>query len=289
MDRAGRVIGTGFLVHRDGYALTARHVTDHALSIQKQSPKTRLLAGLAIPNFESLQLTIRASFELVEITVVEQDERHDLALLRLTPNPFATGKPSGISVTEKGIAVNALYGLAQTEAARPRDGDAIAVSGYPLSEPTLVTTSGCVASAWGNDIREVQPPGAPEGFTIPDVKDSYLADVAVNPGNSGGPVYSIYKGTVMGVCVAFRVASVEHTTANAFSYNSGLSVSCPSGTVLPCSADTWKVLPVRRTRNGYEPSNCGRDSRSRRCRSWSVDRQRGGRVVHAEGCQGDPA
>ncbi len=129
MDRAGRVIGTGFLVHRDGYALTARHVTDHALSIQKQSPKTRLLAGLAIPNFESLQLTIRASFELVEITVVEQDERHDLALLRLTPNPFATGKPSGISVTEKGIAVNALYGLAQTEAARPRDGDATRCQG----------------------------------------------------------------------------------------------------------------------------------------------------------------
>jgi hypothetical protein len=59
------------------------------------------------------------------------------------------------------LAVNAPYGLAQSEAARPRDGDAIAVSGYPLSEPTLVTTSGCVASAWGTDIHEVQPSGVP--------------------------------------------------------------------------------------------------------------------------------
>jgi S1-C subfamily serine protease len=229
MDRAGRVIGTGFLVHRDGYALTARHVTEHALSLQKKSPKTRLLAGLAIPNFESPQLSIRASFELLEITVVEQDERHDLALLRLSPNPFATGKPSGVSLTETGVAVNALFGVAQTEAARPRDGDAIAVSGYPLSEPTLVTTSGCVASAWGTDIREVQPPAAPQGFTIPDVKDSYLADVAVNPGNSGGPVYVIYTARVIGVCVAFRVASAEDAAANAFSYNSGLSVVVPIG------------------------------------------------------------
>jgi S1-C subfamily serine protease len=220
-----RVIGTGFLVHKDGYALTARHVAEFALSIQKENPEARLWAGLAIPNLESAHLTIRASFALLDLAVVEEDRRHDLALLRLSPNPFATGKPSGVARTAQGLAVNALFGLAQTDEARPRDGASVAVSGYPLNEPTLVTTSGCIASAWGTDVQEVQPPGAPAGFTIPDVKDSYLADVAVNPGNSGGPVYMTATAKVIGVCVAFRIASTQG--GNPFSYNSGLSVVVP--------------------------------------------------------------
>jgi S1-C subfamily serine protease len=214
------------MVHEQGYALTARHVTEHARSLAVQTPQARLLAGLALPNVDSPQLVLRASFELVGLELVEEDRRHDLALLRLNPNPFATGRPSGTHRTpEGGVGINAQYGLAQIDDQRPRDGERIAVSGYPLSEPTLVTTSGSIASAWGADIQEVQPPGAPAGFTIPDMKDSYLADVAVNPGNSGGPVFVVSSGKVIGVCVAFRVG--EAGGANPFSYNSGLSIVVP--------------------------------------------------------------
>jgi hypothetical protein len=39
----------------------------------------------------------------------------------------------------------------------------------------------------------------------------------------------IYTARVIGVCVALRVASIEDTTASAFSYNSGLSVVVPIG------------------------------------------------------------
>jgi S1-C subfamily serine protease len=220
-----QVAGTGFLVHPDGFAFTARHVIEFARTLLEQAGG-RLMAGLAIPELSG-PVTIRASFELVTAAIVEEDERHDLALFQLDPNPFTSGKPSGVARdSQGGYTVNGLYGLAPLSLAPVRDGDAVAVSGYPSIAPALVTTHGVVASATATDVVEVQPPGAPDGFTIPDVKDSYLIDVAVNPGNSGGPVYSVYDGAAIGVCVAFRIAEVP-LEGSPLAYNSGLAVAVP--------------------------------------------------------------
>ena len=100
------------------------------------------------------------------------------------------------------------------------------MSGYPLSYPTLITTAGIIASAWDSNSMDVVPEGAPPGFTIPDMPDSYLADVAVNPGNSGGPVYLQDDGSVIGVCVAFTIAEAGNGGVP-LRYNSGLSIVVP--------------------------------------------------------------
>ena len=77
---------------------------------------------------------------------------------------------------------------------------------------------------------------APPGFVVPDTADFYLGDMHVNPGNSGGPVYLVGEGKVIGVCVAYDMAPVvygdgNHEPASAgnrplFS-NSGLAVVIP--------------------------------------------------------------
>jgi hypothetical protein len=41
---------------------------------------------------------------------------------------------------------------------------------------------------------------------LPSIADSYLADMQVNGGNSGGPVYRVAEGGVIGVGVASRGA-----------------------------------------------------------------------------------
>lgn len=135
-------------------------------------------------------------------------------------------QPGVSTMAGGGLGVNELWGLAPLNIGRPRDGDGIVVSGYPMTYPTLITTAGIIASAWHVDSMEVTPEGAPRGFTIPDMQDAYLADVAVNPGNSGGPVYRQDDGTGIGVCVAFRIAEAKAGGIPPL-YNSGLSIVVP--------------------------------------------------------------
>lgn len=98
----------------------------------------------------------------------------------------------------------------------------------------MITTSGALASAWGVDIKNVPVNGPYPGFTIPNIKDSYFLDASVNPGNSGGPVYSIIDASVIGVCVSYRNNivqagdnPVQDTQGNYLTYNSGLSIAVP--------------------------------------------------------------
>ena len=40
------------------------------------------------------------------------------------------------------------------------------------------------------------------------VQERYLSDFTANPGNSGGPVYTVRDASVIGVCVARRLAPI---------------------------------------------------------------------------------
>jgi S1-C subfamily serine protease len=220
--RRGQPVGTGFIVHESGLVLTAKHVIEavRRIAAQPGHSDATLQVGLAKTNTENM----RANFTVVGGELVEGDPRHDLALVRMQPNPFDGRVKSGFIIAGQPIPL--LFSVAAQSESRPRDGDPIAVSGYPLSETVLVTTSGGIASSWAMDVQNVTPPGAPSDYQIPDVKDSLLADVAVNPGNSGGPVYSIRTGDVIGICVAFKVGSGQIGN-DPFAYNSGLSVVVP--------------------------------------------------------------
>ena len=168
---------------------------------------------------------------MIHCQVVARDPRHDAAVLQLEPNPFTQDRPRGrVDMEGGGFTVSAMVGHVTPAANPPRDGERIAVSGYPMSSPTLLTTSGNIATATATDLQEVRDPAT--GWTLPDLSDVYIADVAVNPGNSGGPVYFVETGEVLGVCVAFRVAHAEADPGQVFAYNSGLAVVVPIGHAL---------------------------------------------------------
>lgn len=191
-------LGTGCFLRDDGLVLTAAHVVAGA-------PTFRV--GLAMPSLDG-PISVRGSFNTYTSEVVHLDSRNDLAILRMGINPFGGSPPVLISVDGEPTVAGTAATVPTFDAERPAEGEPVAVAGYPLRMPTLITTSGAVASAWHTDVVEVQPPNAPAGFTVSDHADRYLCDVQVNPGNSGGPVFRVSDAAVIGVCVNHSVTPV---------------------------------------------------------------------------------
>jgi S1-C subfamily serine protease len=220
---AGR--GTGFFVAESGHVATAHHV----VSAAGADP---VLIGLAHENTENM----RANFTIVDAEIVATDPGKDLAILRPTRNPFAGEIPAGFVVYDTPLALP--YAVATLDPARPADGEAVAISGYPLSNAVLITTAGTLASAWALETQDVIPEGAPAGFTTLDVLETYVADVQGNPGNSGGPAYRIDDGVVIGVCLQVQQAPTWNAQGEIgeFSANAGLTVLRPARDVLELMA-----------------------------------------------------
>lgn len=201
------ILGTGFFVSDDGHVITAKHVIDDGLSMLKNIPakNKHILVGLALPNSDNFL----GNFSCVDFELVDADAEHDLILLKLAKNPFKGEVHSGINIG--GVEQPLLYGVPVFNTSRPSDGLSIAISGYPLAEIVLITNSGGLATCWGNA--------------------HYLADIEVNPGNSGGPVYKIETSTIIGLCSGNKQAPICDQNGNVaniggknYYYSSGLTV-----------------------------------------------------------------
>ena len=127
-------------------------MVEAALKKAKESGATNDLLSIGLAQ-ETSQYH-RGNFTYVASEVVERDERHDLALLRMVPNPFDGEVLGEMPLTGDPVAL--LFKAAETDSNRTRDGDAIAVSGYPLRIPVLVTTGGLIASSWAFEINWVE-------------------------------------------------------------------------------------------------------------------------------------
>jgi S1-C subfamily serine protease len=215
--------GTGVIVSKQGYIVTAKHVTD-AIRAHKtrdssgqevQSGEKRILIGLSTANSgdrgpNGYGVVSRANFQSVPASVVAEDATHDLALLKFDSNPFE-------QILKPGEKLRAAPARLSSE--RPEEGSAVGVSGYPLEYAVLVTTSGTVASSW-TDLGHSDA-------------DAYLVDIHVNHGNSGGPAYRVSDGAVIGICDSFTDAPVEPWQKyGALKYNAGLASIVPAKYVI---------------------------------------------------------
>jgi S1-C subfamily serine protease len=114
------------------------------------------------------------------------------------------GRQSAATVTaadgERDVAVLTCSGtlpppLLLGDSDRVRDGDEIAVTGFPVIgkfldlgfEPTASTTRGTVSASRRREVEN--------GVEVEELQ----IDASINPGNSGGPVYSSKDGTVIAI------------------------------------------------------------------------------------------
>jgi hypothetical protein len=107
---------------------------------------------------------------VIKFNVVATDDRNDIALLKLKTNPFTLGEEARRSSSGRPLSL----GVAKLRTARPRDGTAIAISGFPLMESVLVTTAGGIASAWSVDYRDALIPDGQGGYKPADIAQKHL-------------------------------------------------------------------------------------------------------------------
>jgi V8-like Glu-specific endopeptidase len=93
------------------------------------------------------------------------------------------------------------------------EGESIGASGFPLDIPSLVTNVGWVASKYIDERGELLQ----------------LGSLQTNEGNSGGPVYRLRDGVVIGIVKGYWNAPVHvnNRAAPQVTVNSGLTAIVP--------------------------------------------------------------
>ena len=213
-------MGTGFIVNTDGLIVTAKHVVDAfrgrveqlkaGFDVNDEAP-VRIRVGLPMNEVRTAEMWAAANFRNVSADIVLEDIENDLALLKIDPEQLdKLSQPFSIQgiTTAEGYPEPFVLNDGFLE-----DGEYVAISGYPLAEPSMVTTSGNIASTF-----------TPYGTT-----DRILGDITANPGNSGGPVYRVEDGKVIGVLVAGRMKpQYEQKLDLLIQHATGLSIIVPA-------------------------------------------------------------
>jgi len=232
----GSSTGTGFIINNDGVVVTARHVI-HPIG-NPQEPQS-ISIGVRVPTIEDANgNTITGSFHGFRANVSAVDDQHDIAVITPTENPFKSHyRP--IAMTSP-VNEEAQLCVSVLDARHLVDGQPIFVSGYPLGMPILITTSGFIASSDPITVDR----------TTHHLDDIYWAGIQSNPGNSGGPVFSLTTGAVVGIMLGIVPADVQfkdgiheaasgvmqlpggRTIIRPIGYNSGIAEVMPTSHVL---------------------------------------------------------
>jgi S1-C subfamily serine protease len=205
------VVGTGFFINAAGDVVTASHVANGIQGTAPQPGTQQIMQmlgangihaitiiGVSIPNVETSRMLMASGTQFFPATLVATDTEHDIAVFHATVNPF-TNMPRTFGGPGAAGLPQATAKFVSLALSRPRDGEEIFACGFPFGEPGLVTTSGTIASAWKT---ETLPTAAADGF--PHSVDVYFADVRINFGNSGGPVFRSLDQAVLGMVIGFE-------------------------------------------------------------------------------------
>lgn len=216
-DGSTRIIGSAFLVGQGRHAVTAKHVIDVV------PPGWELHAGLAGSDVDRPDIQVHALFHSVRCDVLASEVETDLALLELQmpPGAMSLGLVATITYSDSGRTEELDVGRTgpfKITAERMPEGTDVATSGFPLAAPALVTTAGILASKF-----------APLDPAYPDAGMRHLCDLTATGGNSGGPVYRVSDGALVGVLVAGQLSPLVN---GAGAQSVGLTLVTPSQYVI---------------------------------------------------------
>jgi S1-C subfamily serine protease len=157
--------GSGFFVSKLGHIVTNEHVV-------------RQCGSVTVGDNANKQVTA---------SVLETDKRNDLALLRISSTQMASVETKSL-ISKLGLKLVPLASEGLFKSDDVELGEDVLVAGYPYGDifsNTIKVTKGIVSASKG----------------IGDDRGQFQMDAAVQPGNSGGPIYD-ENGNIVGVVVA---------------------------------------------------------------------------------------
>ncbi len=202
-----RLRGTGFVVGEGNWAVTNAHVIPEGADID---PDAKIVVQVRI-GLNDLQMRTA--------TVLDVDKLHDLALLQFE-GP-------------------ALPRLNLRDSDSVREGQAVAFTGFPIGGAlgfSAVTHRGMVSSITpialpSSNATQLNSRNVASlrsgGFNI------FQLDATAYPGNSGGPLFDVDNGDVLGV---INMVFVKGTKESALTNPSGISYAIPSKFVMELMA-----------------------------------------------------
>jgi S1-C subfamily serine protease/Flp pilus assembly protein TadD len=157
--------GSGFFVSKMGHVITNAHV---------------------VQNCKKVTIGDNANKQ-VPAELINTDRSNDLALLKLSTLEMASAESKSL-IQKLGIVVVPLASKGLLRSEDVRLGEKVLVAGYPFGEffsNTIKVTSGIVSATRGAG----------------DDSGQFQLDAAVQPGNSGGPIYDS-GGNIVGVVIS---------------------------------------------------------------------------------------
>jgi uncharacterized protein len=157
--------GSGFFVSKLGHIVTNEHVVRQCGSVTVGDNANKQVAA----------------------SVLETDRRNDLALLRISSTQMASAETKSL-ISKLGLKLVPLASEGLFKSDDVELGEDVLVAGYPYGElfsNSIKVTKGIVSSNKG----------------MGDDRGQFQMDAAVQPGNSGGPIYD-ENGNIVGVVIS---------------------------------------------------------------------------------------
>ena len=194
-----RLRGTGFVVGDGTQVVTNAHVLP-----ESKDDSAAMSVGVRVEGGSD-------SLQIRQASLIEVDKVHDLALFKITGRPL-TAMVLGNSDLAK-------------------EGQSVAFTGFPIGGAlgfSPVTHRGMISSITAIVLPTATAQTLNER-TIRSLRtgsfDIFQLDAIAYPGNSGGPVYDVDTGEVLGV---INMAFVKATKESALTSPSGITYAIPS-------------------------------------------------------------